>query len=268
MMVKVCPNCNFQNPDSASVCEVCGQPLNLGADPRIIDSAIDGISSLRIGMLIVMISGLIGIIMAVINGTIASSLGFFSVFGSESSVPISTSPGSTTLIINSSSLFFSLLSSTVIFALFIVSMYFIYRGFSKLIVANRRFSTGKTGSVLLLVGVVMVLIGVAIFLGFLLSIGLSGNAQTPISSILGGILAFAVLVVIGAILLLVGLIMLIIGLYRIGSIYDTGLVKAGSIVFLFINYIGAILLYVGLGKIKENLEAIRSKSTTIGEPPQ
>ncbi|MGC8505979.1 MAG: zinc ribbon domain-containing protein, partial [Thermoplasmata archaeon] len=122
-MVKVCPNCNYQNPDSANICEVCGQPLNLSADPRIIESAIDGISSLRIGMLIVLISGLIGIVVAVINGTYASSLGFFSVFGSESSVPISTSPGSTTLIINSSSLFFSLLSSTVIIALFVVSIY-------------------------------------------------------------------------------------------------------------------------------------------------
>jgi hypothetical protein len=257
-MVKECPNCAYQNPDTASICAVCGHPLASSINAGNLDVEIDGISSLRIGMLIVIISGLVGIGVAIINGTYASSLGLFSVLGSDSSVPISASSGSSNLVIYGFPIFVDFLTSSITLVLFVVSMYFVYHGFSELETVNRRLSTGKTGSMLLLIGVALIIVGLFVFIGYLLSIGVSGTVHVIFSSVLSILLAFSAFVLIGAIILIIGLIMLIIGLYRVGSIYNTGLVTAGSIVFLFINYIGAILLYVGFGKIKNKLEKTKS----------
>ncbi|QGA54032.1 DUF973 family protein [Sulfolobus sp. E5-1-F] len=105
-------------------------------------------------------------------------------------------------------------------------------GFSILKSLGKDVGIGETGTTLYLVGLIIVIIGA------LLTIVIVG---LPI-------------LVLGEIIALIGGILIGIGFYRVGEIYNEGLVKIGGILIAIpidlLNFIGFILVYVGLGRVR------------------
>ncbi|ACP44796.1 Protein of unknown function DUF973 [Sulfolobus islandicus Y.G.57.14] len=105
-------------------------------------------------------------------------------------------------------------------------------GFGILKSLGRDVGIGEIGTTLYLVGLIIIIIGA------LLTIVLIG---------------FPILIL-GEIIALIGGILIGIGFYKVGEIYNEGLVKIGGILIVIpidlINFVGFILAYVGLGKVR------------------
>jgi len=145
----------------------------------------------------------------------------------------------------------------------IISLLFLRSGFKELVRAGRDLKTGLTGASIYLVAFVLLMIGVAVLFTSLVQVlpSISSNAPPPspyLAPLVGGVL----IVIIGAIAALVGVIMVIIGLYKVGSIYQDGLIKVGAILIIipYLNIVAPFLLFFGLGN------AIRKAET--GFSPQ
>ena len=110
----------------------------------------------------------------------------------------------------------------------LAAVYMFMKGFGTLKEVAPEVGIGRTGSMLVLVAVILVIIGLA--------------------GLLVGALPLVILAVFGALLDFIGIIMVAIGFYRVGSRYNDGLVKVGGILLILggLAFIGAILIYLGL----------------------
>lgn len=187
------------------------------------NSEMEGIKNLRSGSLFLIISALlasIGVIITITGGLLGFlfSLGTLSAVGAASSI-FGTIIGIVVLV---------LLSAII----GLIGILRIKSGFSILKSLGRDVGIGGTGTTIYLVGLIIAIIGA--FLSIIL-IGLPILALAEFLILIGGIL--------------IG-----VGFYRVGEIYNEGLVKIGGILIIIpvdlLNFIGFILAYIGLGKVK------------------
>ncbi|MBB5255056.1 DUF973 family protein [Sulfurisphaera ohwakuensis] len=200
---------------------------------------LEGVKSIRSGVLFEIITALlvgIGIIILLTSGVLTAGLSGSAV-GAASGI-VGTLIGLVVLII-------------IGVIIGIVGLLRIRSGFNILKAVGRDVGIGGTGVTLLLVGYILMVIGALLAIVF---IGI------PI-------------LFIGAILALIGQILLGIGFYRIGEIYNTGLVKVGGILVVLsiitdlLGFIGYILVYVGLGRVVNNLPITTSAPMQTYYPP-
>ena len=111
------------------------------------------------------------------------------------------------------------------------AVYMFMKGFSTLREVSPEVGIGRTGSILVLVASILLIISVI--------------------ALFAGAFGLALLSPLAMLLYFIGVILLAIGFYRVGSKYDEGLVKIGGILLIFgpLAFIGAILNFVGLGSI-------------------
>jgi hypothetical protein len=152
----------------------------------------------------------------------------------------------------------------------IISLLFLRSGFKELVRAGRDLKTGLTGASIYLVAFVLLMIGVAVLFTSLVQVlpSISSNAPPPspyLAPLVGGVL----IVIIGAIAALVGVIMVIIGLYKVGSIYQDGLIKVGAILIIipYLSIVAPFLLFFGLGNAIRKAETGFSPQTQNYPPP-
>ncbi|MCH4816321.1 MAG: DUF973 family protein [Saccharolobus sp.] len=105
-------------------------------------------------------------------------------------------------------------------------------GFSILKSLGRDVGIGETGTTLYLVGLIIIIIG----------------------ALLTFVLIGVPILILGEIIALIGGILIGIGFYRVGELYNEGLVKIGGILIIIpidiLNFVGFILAYVGLGRVR------------------
>ncbi len=146
--------------------------------------------------------------------------------------------------------------SSVTTVLAIAGIFMLYRGFGTLRELDEKFSLGRTGTILEVVGMVMLLVGTIALISIMPSLLAVANGPTAGSAMqaeFGTILATIALIAVAAIITLVGMIFVIIGLFRVGSQFNNSLVEVGAILILFLGIIGTILLYLGLTEIINKL---------------
>ncbi len=121
----------------------------------------------------------------------------------------------------------------------LVSIILLFRGFRMLKAKSAGIGIGATGILLEIVGVVL------------------GGILSSLSSLgAGGV--YALIGIIGYIIAFIGAIIVLVGFWRIGSAYDSTLLKVGAVLYLLISIVGVILLYIGLG------DAIKKESGSGG----
>ena len=67
-------------------------------------------------------------------------------------------------------------------------------------------------------------------------------------------MSIIMLIVIGSILIFLGMLLILIGLWRIGVHYQSGDLKIGVLLMLFLGFIGAIMVYTSLGSIEDRIK--------------
>jgi hypothetical protein len=128
----------------------------------------------------------------------------------------------------------------------------IRKGFSILNTAGLGTGIGSIGALLILLGPLLVFVGIIL----LIPAALSGNVA-------GAIASFTGLNIGGDVIGFIGLILLIIGFYKVGSHFNNGTVKIGSIL-LILGVIGFIILYLGLGSVLDSLKSGTFPGSTMG----
>ena len=171
---------------------------------------LDGLKTLRTGSLLLIIAPILTMVglSAALGGLFSGSLAFAAAGASAE------------------------LGAAIVGALLeLAAVYMFMKGFGTLREVAPEVGIGRTGSMLVLVAVILLIIGLA--------------------GLLAGAFPLVFLVGLGALLDFIGIIMVAIGFYRVGSRYGEGLVKVGGILLIFggLAFIGAILNYIGLGGI-------------------
>ena len=246
-MTKQCPNCFFENSDSAKFCEVCGKPLpapeasiSSGGGPE--EDVISSIRKLRFAFIIALFSAVLSFVL------FAFVLMLYSHFASVGSSYVSSGSPFAPF-----SAYFIYLVPILVVSLFltITTYYFIIDSFRCFKKSSYDFSIGYNGGILILISEVAVTLLTLLLLAVLFPLATSSSNVPPSSlfPLLGlslGILAFAIP-------LLIGIIFLAIGIFRVGNRYKSDSLKAGAIINIFIPLIGAILIIYGTTKIINRL---------------
>lgn len=264
-MTKSCPNCGYDNRDANTLCSICGTPLrSFGEIPagsqqkNVRDNAIRGLSLVRLAAVIALVSFAFSM---VINFVLIGGLSSGSFFGGIGALGSASTLTSTTAA--ASFLRYTAIDLVVTLAITFVSVLFLYVGFGELSQVSGSLRTGRTGSMLTLVGLVFV----AIAAYYIFSIVIPQISQNTANNVItasqaSGILGSLALIGIGGLILLIGVIMLAIGIFRIGDVFDDSLNKAGGILYVLINVVGAILIIIGTSSI---LGRIRSAPPPASE---
>jgi Protein of unknown function (DUF973) len=137
------------------------------------------------------------------------------------------------------------------------------RCFTELRPFDARFSTPATLAVVLMIGVLLLLGGLALVFNALIAangctIGRSFASPPPcLSDVLGSLLAGFGLLLVGAVLALVGAVGVLIGIYRVGDRYGSTLLKVAAILYIFpfVNLVGTILTLVESSSIEGRLQS-------------
>ena len=246
-MTKQCPNCFFENDDSAKFCEVCGKPLQPSefssqSSGASIENLLSSFKKLRFAFIIALFSAVLSFVLYAFVLRLEShfaSLGPSYVSSNSPFAPISA-------------YFAYLVPILVVFLLLtIATYYFIIDSFKGLKKSSYDFSIGYKGGILILISEVAVTLLSLLLLSVIFPLAISPNNVSssslfPLLGLLLGILAFAIP-------LLIGIIFLAIGIFRVGDRYQSDSLKAGAIINIFIPLVGAILIIYGTTKIIEKL---------------
>ncbi|MCW6169198.1 MAG: DUF973 family protein [Thermoplasmatales archaeon] len=248
-MTKQCPNCFFENPDSARFCEVCGKPLQPAGVPPLSPGALDArvlssIRKLRFAFIITLFSSVLSYVLyafAFILDSHFASLGP-SYVSSPNSNPFA-----------SLSAYFSYLVPILVLSLLltIVTYYFIIDSFRGLKKISYDFSIGYNGGIMILISEVAVTLLVLLLLAVLFPLVASPSNVPPSS--LPPLLGLIVGILIFAIPLIIGIIFLAVGIYRVGDRFESDSLRAGAIINIFIPLVAAILIIYATTKIIESL---------------
>ncbi|MCL4379306.1 DUF973 family protein [Candidatus Marsarchaeota archaeon] len=193
----------------------------------IIDS---GVEKLRTGVLVSIISGIIGIAAIVLFyififiAAVSSSTTGHS-FGKSAAVAITAAAFASLIAVCAGLGFYALLNMRT--------------GFRIMSNSNSKYKTGVLGTTLSLSGLVLATAGVITIIAAYFA--LSPANPWTVSGFIPAI--------IGAVVGLVGGLLLIISFYRVGAQYDNSLVQVGAVLMIFIGIIGMILMYIGLLEI-------------------
>ncbi len=258
-MSKQCQNCFYQNKDSALVCEVCGTRLvapgegvSGGYTQHV--NLVTSLKRMRLGFMLLIAFSAFDIAFLIL-------IYFYSVFFSNPIyIGVLAGQGTNSFL---STTYHSFVDYYVIELYVSVVMTFLIYGFiatsfSDLKKVNHEYSSGYTGTIILMASeaAFFILAIVFLFIAYPIIIsslnGISPSAQSIPN--MGLILGLLVLLFIFLILALVGVILFTVGVYRVGSLFDNSLVRAGAIVNLFIPLVGAAFVVHGLTKIIEKLQ--------------
>lgn len=186
----------------------------------------------------------------------------FSVFGASG-----TSPGA----IDSSALL-GLGSLTVLgAALSAAAIYCARQGFVRLRSEDPRFSTPATLALLAIVGILVLVLGLAVLFSSVAALLQCAGGTTPVPARcvnVGALLGGVALLFVGAVLGLIGLIGTVLGLWRLGDRYDNSLLKAGAVLWIFpiLNLVGVLLILLALREVRHRLAPAvgYAPPTTVG----
>ncbi|MGP8072816.1 MAG: DUF973 family protein [Thermoplasmata archaeon] len=204
---------------------------------------------IMLGAVLLLIASVTGVVIA-----LGTTIGVDTLSTSSSGVGLQVTP-----------VFLALLFATSLVELLVIL--FTWGAFRKLAAFDRRFSTPSKLTFLLAIAllvVIAVLYPVLTQLGSAVTcVNSTTNSTAAVSCIPGTLAVLILLVGVAGILALVGYIGLLIGLWRLGTRYDNGLFKAGSIlsIFPFLNFVGAILILVAAHSVQEGLD--RAPPTSV-----
>lgn len=246
-----CPNCGYKNEPYATKCEKCGNSLS-----ELLKIQRSSLMDVRMFSIIYLIVSAIGTASFIYN-----ELGFGRLtFGYFSNVPNIT-PGQVQSAIVPE-LYILEIFSVVSAIISLVAIYFLRSGYKRMYKYDRELSTPLTGTTLVFVGLLMVVIGVIVLIALLASV-LPGLLQNPPVYNVGALagLGFAgILVVLGAILLLIGVILaILLGLHKLGVKFDEGMFDAAWILYLisvFFQPIGLIASYLSFEASRRTIRRI------------
>ena len=261
-MTRYCPACGHENTDDALACVSCGKDLSsLMQKPyaKKTSSAaeIEGVGFLRNYSII----GIISVAVALVIGF--ATLGILEWSGLVGPLGLAFGGATPTASNISNYLFYSEIDSLLGLVISLVGLYFLLKGFSVFQAVGDEFSTGRTGTILEIIGLIFVVVFLAGLIATILPLLQSfTSGGTPPATFFGGLILLTIGLLIGAVLLLIGLIMVTIGLFRVGSKYDSALVQVGCILVIFFGVVGYILLYVGFTGILRNLRDLTNASTS------
>ncbi len=266
MATSPCPSCGTPNAAGARFCLRCGQPLFSVPPPAAYPTYVPPPPSGPIppnpradlpAISQVQLFAVLGLVGAFVGTFIQFGLGpltGYSVFGLLQPGSSGLSPA------NVYALTGILLVSAVIT---IAGVYLLWRGYSRLRPYDPGLSTPSKLLPLLIVGLVLIVLGVAVLLAAVASLVSCAGTTTPppaacvdVGSILGGLL----LLLLGGILALIGVIGgVVLGLWRIGQRYDESMIKAGAILYLFpfLNILAFVLLLWSLSQVRGRLLGTR-----------
>ena len=193
----------------------------------------NGIHKLRLAMLVYLVGSVLGM-----------------VGGFVGLLPGLLSPASVSAAAASATVYLIVLIIGLVVGL--IALLLMRSGFKIVRTADTSYGIGVTGTLLEMIGIILIGVAVAILIATLGSAALSGGISGAggLGGALVGVFATIGLIVIGAIIAFVGVILTLVGLFRIGSKYKNALVEIGAVLYLFITFVGVILLYIGLGEIE------------------
>ena len=259
-MTKLCPNCQYSNPDTNTKCEVCGQDLLSDLPGNSTNHSISGtnilrgLKLLRNGYLIFILEFVLGITLGFIL------LRTFSIDGILG--PLGTLSSARSLSSFSSSITDIIIVILIDVAISVAAYIFIYKGLKELSHLKPTVRTGATGAILVIVGLLLVVIFAVIAATSFSTISSTSSSLSVSTHLTGVVILGTILLAIGAILLIVGIIMLTIGLFRVGSAFSSGSVEAGAIIAIFLSIIGYIILILGINGIISRIS--KAKDNTQG----
>ncbi|MBB5254671.1 DUF973 family protein [Sulfurisphaera ohwakuensis] len=209
-----------------------------------------GLEKLRDGALYYIIVSLLGIILGILT------------LGVSFSLTRITSSITTVLILG-------LISSLITLPLVILSFYRTKEGFSILVSTGKDLGNGITGTILILIGIVIGFIGTLVTVISILPLLSKQALPSILPSLVGGV----IVVFIGGIIGLIGYILLALAYRRTGEIYlnddlkNAGLLMIiGSVIGLIVSVVGYILIlisfilvYSGLGNLIKRLSQTTSQ---------
>jgi hypothetical protein len=241
-MTRLCPTCGSVVDDQSTVCPVCG----LDVKPMAKSGDISGIFYIRLFAIISLIVGVVGIV-ATYTSLGVSDL--FTIFESQGS-------SAANQFLNSSAFLYYLTISVVTITASIVEYYVLYLGYARLSLMSEMFRTPKTGSALLVSGLIMVIVPLLAIILMVPNIFTDLNTMTFSGTELTVLIVSAIVLVIGAVMLIVGVILaMILGMHRISSQFNAGLFDAAMILYIFsflfspLSIIAAILALLGCNEI-------------------
>ncbi|BAB66683.1 DUF973 family protein [Sulfurisphaera tokodaii] len=216
-----------------------------------------GLEKLRDGALYYIIVSFLGIILGILTLGVS-----FSITGITSSI--------TTVLI------MGLISSLITLPLVILSFYRTKEGFSILVSTGKDLGNGITGTILILIGIVIGSIGTLVTVIFILPL----LSKQPLPSILPSLVGGVIVLFIGGIIGLIGYILLALAYRRAGEIYlnddlkNAGLLMIiGSVIGLIVSVVGYILIlisfilvYTGLGNLLKRLSQTTSQLAQLQLP--
>ncbi len=270
-MTKTCPNCGYENPDGNEKCAVCNSQLENFGDIKeqpqrnVGSEAISGLVLVRYAAILAIVTFAISVALNYIFiGSFAygSLFGGLGAFGTSSSL---ISPNGTL----SNAFWYAMIAAAVQFGILIISTILLFLGFGHLGSVNPRLRTGRTGSLLYIIGLILIILTLfAILAAVLPSLPSIQQGNPPPVSNLGALLGLVAIMFIGLIIILVGLIMVAIGLYRIGDVFNDTSSKVGGILYFLINFVGAILLVIGISSILDRIRTTPGKPSSETETPE
>ncbi len=180
----------------------------------------NGLAKLKLGVIIYLVYA------------IASIIGGFAVLVPPFLTGSFLVPSTLTPVLRASTLNIVLKAIGLVIILF--AFWYLYNGFKSLKASRFPNDAGRTG----IIGVTIQVIGVVIsFVSVILTGFAAGTVAELGVAAAGGIIAF------------VGAIFTMLAFYKVGSNYNSTIVKVGGILFLLINFVGDILLFIGLDEI-------------------
>jgi len=255
-MTRQCPNCFFENKDSAQVCEVCGtvlSPSGSGISNSDVErnQIIHQLSRLRTAFILELIFSVFSYFLYIL---------LFSVMGSFTHLsPVGNSVGSSRTLLNALGSFSTAftylyieLGVSIVFTIIIYALAMLAFGYLKTV--KREFSAGYKGAILLMVSEIAEGIMIIVMLSYLLPLITSSASSSSFIGILGPLIDLLLGLLTFLIIAIVGVILFAIGLYRLGSSFGNGSVEAGAIINIFIPFVGAIFLIYGINKIIRNMQ--------------
>lgn len=241
-MSRPCPTCGSDVDENATVCPVCGleiEPVTTGFHSA-------GIYYIRIFAIISLFLGAIGIV-TTITGTGTSELSsLFNTEGGTSSPPNLAS---------AAFLYFLILTVTTM-VVSLLSYIFLFLGYDRLAGTSGHFESPRTGSILLIVGIVMTVIPALVIIAMAPNLLRDPNTITFSGAELAALVLALLVLLIGLIMILVGVILaMILGMHRLSTGFRVVMFDAAMIFYIFafffspLTIVAAILALLGCEEV-------------------
>jgi hypothetical protein len=135
-------------------------------------------------------------------------------------------------------------------AISVVSFWYYREGFIAFRKVDPRFSSSPTWALLVIIGLILLVLGIAALFAELFSliscVGPSTTTIPPGCINLGALLGSLGLVLVGAIILIIGYIGTLVAIWRLGDRFGNSLFKVGAVLLIFpyLSFVGQILVLV------------------------